>query len=49
MQAKNGFKNLIILLMAPILALGLFYLTHDLSGLTASVLDILELKAIEKN
>ena len=49
MQAKNGFKNLIILLIAPILALSLFYLTHDLSGLTASVLDVLELKAIEKN
>ena len=41
-------KNLFILLLAPILAFGLFFLTRDLSGLTASVLDIAERQKIEE-
>ena len=49
MQLKNGLKNMVILLVAPILALGLFYFSHNLWGLSASVLDVLELQTIEKN
>lgn len=43
-MTKKWLKNTIILLVAPFCALGIFYLTRDMSGLTASVLDILELQ-----
>lgn len=48
MQRSSLIKNLFILLLAPILAFGLFFLTRDLSGLTASVLDIAERQKIEE-
>ena len=48
MQRSSLIKNLFILLLAPILAFGLFFLTRDLSGLTASVLDIAERQKIKE-
>lgn len=46
---KKSLKNLIILLIAPGLALVLFYATRDLSALSASVLDIMEIEKIQKS
>lgn len=48
MQRSSLIKNFFILLLAPIFAFGLFFLTRDLSGLTASVLDIAERQKIEE-
>lgn len=42
-------KNLIILIIAPILAVVIFYATRDLSWLSASVLDILEMQTIKES
>ncbi len=49
MKLTFAIKNFFIFALAPILALGLFFLTRDLSELTASVLDISELQKIEDN
>lgn len=49
METHFVVKNLIILFLAPVLALGVFFLTRDLTGLTASVLDLSELQKIEDN
>lgn len=46
---QKGLKNLIILLLAPLGALLLFYLSRDVSGLSASVLDIMEMQRIQEN
>lgn len=43
----RGVKNFFILLLAPVLALGLFFLMQDFSGMTASVLDFSELETIK--
>jgi hypothetical protein len=42
-------KNIIILIVAPILAVLLFYLTQNFSWMTASVLDITEINTIKQN
>ncbi len=47
MQTILGVKNFFILLLAPVLALGLFFLMQDFSGKTASVLDFSELETIK--
>lgn len=49
MKTPLVVKNVIIVLLAPVLALGIFFLTRDLTGLTASVLDLAELQKIEDN
>lgn len=48
MSTNRGIKNGGILLLAPILALGLFFLAQNFSGMTASVLDLSELKTIKE-
>lgn len=48
MQVMRGVKNFFIVLLAPILAVGLFFLMQDFSGMTASVLDFSELRAIKE-
>ena len=48
MQTTRGVKNFFILLLAPVLALGLFLIMQDLWGMTASVLDFSELKRIKE-
>ena len=42
-------KNIVILIVAPILAILLFYLTQNFSWMTASVLDITEINTIKQN
>lgn len=46
---KRSLKNLIILMLAPILTILFFYATRDLSWLSASVLDVMEVKKIQEN
>lgn len=46
---KRSLKNLIILLLAPVGWLLLFYLSRDFSGFSASVLDIVEMQRIQNN
>lgn len=47
MKPAPLLKNIVILVLAPLLALGIFFLTRDMQGLTASVLDISEIKKIQ--
>lgn len=48
MKKSLLLKNLIILIIAPILAVALLYIVNDFSWLTASVLDIAEVQKIQK-
>lgn len=49
MKNTNFLKTLLILIVAPALALSLFWLSRDWSGLTASVLDLQELQMIAES
>ncbi len=49
MKSSQHLKTLLILVVAPCLALSFFWLTRDWSRLTASVLDLQELQTIEEH
>lgn len=49
MKSSQHLKTLLILIVAPCLALSLFWLTRDWTDLTASVLDLQELQTIAEH
>ena len=47
MKSSQIIKNIVILIIAPFIALGLLFLVNNLSWLTASVLDIWEIQKVK--
>jgi hypothetical protein len=47
MKSSRIIKNIVILIIAPFIALGLLFLVRNLSWLTASVLDIWEIQKVK--